>query len=54
MMLEILWERGQVINLIHFISLMISDYWTKNVLFWEKDSIFMLRGKKQRLRTPPE
>lgn len=32
---------------------MISGYWTKDVLFWEKDSI-MLRGKKKRLQTPPE
>lgn len=43
MILEILWERGQAINLIHFISLMISGYWTKDVLFWEKDYIYIER-----------
>jgi hypothetical protein len=37
--LKFLWERGQAI------PLMISDYWNKDMLFWERGSVFVLTGK---------
>ena len=41
-----LWERGQAKHL------MISSYWKKDMLFWERGSVFVLIGKKKRLWTP--
>jgi hypothetical protein len=43
MILKFLWERGQAIHL------MISSYWTKDMLFWEEGSVFVLIGKEKRL-----
>lgn len=44
--LKFLWERGQAKRL------MISGYWTKDLLFWKKVSAFVLTGKEKRLWTP--
>jgi hypothetical protein len=44
--LKFLWVRGQVI------PLMISSYWTKDILFGEKGAAFVLTGKEKRLWTP--
>ena len=44
--LKFLWERDQAKHL------MISSYWTKDLLFWKKVSPFVLTGKKKRLWTP--
>jgi hypothetical protein len=43
--LKFLWERGQAKRL------MISGYWAKDLLFWEKGSAFVLTGKESRLWT---
>ena len=43
--LKFLWERGQAI------PLMISSYWTSDMLFWERGSVFVLTGKEKRLWT---
>lgn len=60
MILKILWERGQnragpkrkeLAKLNQSIPLMISGYWTKDMVFWERGSAFMLIGKKRRLWT---
>ena len=32
--------------------LMISGYWTKDLLTWERDSVFVLTGKERGLWTP--
>lgn len=34
--------------------LMISSYWTKDLLFWKRGSVFVLTGKEKRLWTIPE
>jgi hypothetical protein len=52
MILEILWERGQATKLSQSISLMISGYWTKDMVFWERGSVFVLIRKKEGLWTP--
>ena len=44
--LKFLWERGQAI------FVMLSSYWTKDVLFWERGSAFVLTGMEKRLWTP--
>jgi hypothetical protein len=44
--LKFLWERGQDI------PLMISGYWSKDMLFWKRDSVFVLTRKEKRLWTP--
>jgi hypothetical protein len=31
---------------------MIFGYWTKDMLFWERGFVFVLRGKEKRLWTP--
>ena len=41
--LDFLWERGQAKHL------MISGCWTKELLFLEKGSTFVLTGKENRL-----
>lgn len=41
--LQFLWERLQAILSV------ISSYWTKDMLFWEKGSVFVLTGKEKRL-----
>jgi hypothetical protein len=43
--LKFLWERGQAI------ALMMSGYWVKGMLFWERCSVFVT-GKEKRLWTP--
>ena len=45
--LKFLWERIQAKHL------MISDYWTKNVFFWERGSVFVLTGEERGLWMPP-
>jgi hypothetical protein len=61
-MLKILCERGQnraglkrktAANLNQSVSMIILGCWTKNRLFWERGSIFMLIGKKKRLWSLP-
>jgi hypothetical protein len=49
MILKTFWERGQSINLIHSIHFMISNSWTKDMLFWERASVFVLTGKEKSL-----
>jgi hypothetical protein len=44
--LKLLMERGQAVPMMN------SRYWTKDVLFWEKGSVFVLTGKENRLWTP--
>jgi hypothetical protein len=44
--LEFLYERDQVKHL------MISGYWIKDMLLWEKGSALVLTGKENRLWTP--
>ena len=51
MVLKTLWERGQAINLIHSLPLML--LFIKCVLFCERGSVFVLIGKEKRLWTPP-
>jgi hypothetical protein len=41
MILKLLLKRGQAI------PLMISVYWAKNMLFWERHSVFVLTGKEK-------
>jgi hypothetical protein len=41
--LTFLWERGQAI------PLMISSYWKKDMLFWERGFVFVVTGKEKRL-----
>lgn len=31
---------------------MISSYWTKDILLWERGSIFVVKGKEKRLWMP--
>jgi hypothetical protein len=50
--LKILWKRGHDINIIHPIPLMISGYWTRDMLLWERDSVFVLTGTEKNLWTP--
>lgn len=59
--LKILWEGGQnrtglkreeTGRLNQSIPLMISGCWIKDMLFWERGSVFVLMGKKKRLWTP--
>lgn len=54
--LKVLWERGQngaglkrkgAANLNQSIPLIISGYWTKDKLFWERSSVSALIGKKK-------
>jgi hypothetical protein len=61
MILKILWKRGQnraglkrkeAANLSQYIPLMISGYWTKDMLFGERSSVFGLVGKWKRSWTP--
>jgi hypothetical protein len=40
--LKVLWERSQPKQFL------IASYWTKNMLFWEKGSAFVLTGKVNR------
>lgn len=44
--LKFFWETGQAKHL------MISSYWTKDMLFLEKGSVFVLTGKEKGLWTP--
>jgi len=37
------------LSLVVILKLMISYYWIKDVLFWEKGSAFVLTGKEKRL-----
>lgn len=53
-----IWERGQnrtglkkkeTANLNQSIPLMISGYWNKDMLLWERDSVSVLIGKKDQI-----
>ena len=45
-MLKFFWERDLAIPLMN------SDYWTKDMLFWKKNSVFVLIGKENKLWLP--
>jgi hypothetical protein len=52
MTLTFFWERGQAINLIHSITLVIYGYWNKNMLLYGRSSVFVLTGKKKSVWAP--
>ena len=45
-MLKFPWERGQATPLMN------SSYWTKDMLFWERGSVFMVTGEGETALDP--
>jgi hypothetical protein len=44
-------KKKEAANLNQSIPLRILDYWTKDMLFWERGSVIVLIGKKKRIWT---